>query len=323
MNGVSVANFTHNPWELVDSSVWNSRAWTFQESLFSSCRIFFTAEQVIFNCSYGWNCESIEPIQPLNDPDNHRIKWFKHHEPPIFNNSKGVIHYLIRQYSHRRLSFSKDVLHAFSGVLHAYENLNSPVKHLWGIPIVADENRVLETLYLGLSWEFSKIKAGSCPSRRKDFPSWSWTGWEHTVQYRDWYLARKEYLPPPELEIDIEITSGATMSWMGVKQAVMKSEHYLSQTLFIRVKAWTTTVRLRSLSDLTWEYATIGPEGHTYTFRAQVPIFQDSAELKHMERHEDAYICTGILLGGFKKSGKKNDFHMEHPLLLVVKREQF
>ncbi|KAE9378453.1 HET-domain-containing protein, partial [Stipitochalara longipes BDJ] len=50
MNGLTVANFAHNPWELVDSSVWNSRAWTFQESLFSPCRIFFTTEQVIFNC---------------------------------------------------------------------------------------------------------------------------------------------------------------------------------------------------------------------------------------------------------------------------------
>lgn len=53
IDGISIASFIHNPWELVDSSTWNSRAWTFQESLFSPRRIFFTAEQTIFNCSFS------------------------------------------------------------------------------------------------------------------------------------------------------------------------------------------------------------------------------------------------------------------------------
>jgi Heterokaryon incompatibility protein (HET) len=126
INGVSVANFTNNPWGLVNSSVWNSRAWTFQESLFSQCRIFFTAEQTIFNCASEWSCESIR----FNQPRIRRLGVRS--PPPMFSDSyfHSMIWSLIEYYSRRRLTFSKDILDAFSGVLHAYENLNDRVRNL-------------------------------------------------------------------------------------------------------------------------------------------------------------------------------------------------
>lgn len=333
VNGVSVANFTHNPWELVDSSVWNSRAWTFQESLFSPRRIFFTTEQTIYNCSCGWNCEGIEPTQPrtLNSDNRYRIRnWMVRQAPSTFSNhySPSTIYLLIRQYSQRQLSFSNDVLNAFSGVLHAYDNLSLPVRNLWGIPILSQETSVLESFNIGMSWNFSSTKAPTSLNRRGDFPSWSWTGWEYPVFYKSWYTSRMEYSALHELNAAIEINDGSKVSWMDIKQAIVNGQQNLCNLRFLRLEAWTTPVVLdfsmegsegRS-APISPVYATIGPEGHSNKFRAQVPSLRNCAGLERLEQYKNAYMCTGILLGGFKKNDTKL---MEHPLLLVVKKGQF
>jgi hypothetical protein len=332
VNGVSVANFTHDPWEPVDSSAWNSRAWTFQESLFSLRRIFFTTEQTIYSCASGWNCEGIEPTQTLTlQGANRNLNSMVRHAPPTFSDhySNSMIYILIRQYSRRQLTFSMDILNAFSGVLHAYENLTSPVRHFWGIPIIPHERSVLESFNMGLSWEFSDTATfphqTSLP-RRETFPSWSWTGWGHPVLYKNEHITRKEYLPPPELKIAIRITDGPHMLWLELEHAIMKGQHHLSETKYLRLEAWTTQVVLHfpveeTSTPFKWAYAIIGPEGNSYKFRAQIPISQNSAELEPMEKYDDTYLCTGILLGGFRF--KEWSLKIEHPLLLVAKRGDF
>ncbi|KAN0108859.1 HET domain containing protein [Hyaloscypha variabilis] len=336
MNGISMASFTHNPWELVDSSTWNSRAWTFQESLFSPRRIFFTTEQMIYNCLSGWKCESVELTQPptLDSDNRYRIyrNWMVRPAPPTFQQySTKAIYHLIREYSSRQLSFSKDVLNAFSGVLHAYETLPSPVKNLWGVPIVPTERFVLESLNMGLSWEFAATKALPSVNRRRDFPSWSWTGWDCPVVYKDWYSTRAEYLPMHELNADVEITEGSKVSWVNIKLAIMKDQHQLCNTLYLRIEAWTTPVVLNfpmeeseevASSSFRRAYAIIGQEGHWNMFRAQVPSLRNSAELDriYIEQYGNAYLCAGILLGGFRKTGHN---FAENPLLLVAKRGTF
>jgi len=64
----------------------------------------------------------------------------------------------------------------------------------------------------------------------------------------------------------------------------------------------------------------LGPKKHTRTFYAQAPILRIGAELtlKQMEKGENAYLCTSILLGTFK-----NGFDIDHPLLLVAKKGPF
>jgi hypothetical protein len=237
-----------------------------------------------------------------------------------------MIYILIGQYSLRQLTFSMDILKAFSGVLHAYENLTSPVRHFWGIPIIPHESSVLESFSMSLSWEFSDTATFSHQAslpRREIFPSWSWTGWEHPVSYRDEHITRKEYLPPPELKVAIRITDGPHMLWLELEHATMKRQHHLSETKYLRLEAWTTQVVLHCPVEETstpfkWAYAVIGPEGNSYKFHAQIPIAQNSAELEPMEKYDDTYLCTGILLGGFRC--KEWSLEIEHPLLLVAKR---
>lgn len=68
-------------------------------------------------------------------------------------------------------------------------------------------------------------------------------------------------------------------------------------------------------------YAVVGPEGHKWKFRAQVPN-QTVAELELMENEDDCYLYSGILLGKFEKYAT-NGFYDEHVLLLISKRGEF
>jgi Heterokaryon incompatibility protein (HET) len=159
LKGISLATFPQDPWKCVGRSPWNNRAWTFQESLFSPRRIFFTGKQMIFNCSSGWQCETTKSTQPLNVVvDEIEHQGFKSHMlPPLWSpqNPGRVIYSLIEKYSSRRLTFTGDILNAFMGVLHASEKLPSPVRHHWGVPILSPDNVALESFIYGLSWEMS------------------------------------------------------------------------------------------------------------------------------------------------------------------------
>ncbi|RYC60001.1 hypothetical protein CHU98_g6218 [Xylaria longipes] len=127
----------------------------------------------------------------------------------------------VEQYSKRTLTFDSDSLIAFSGIIRVLESITTfPVRHVWGIPFfhpdddnLADDQLwatyqnfqlapfwkspvlkdhsgpkipppdagvdYLAYLMLGLCWRHSP--SANPPRRRKDLPSWSWTGWEGSV----------------------------------------------------------------------------------------------------------------------------------------------
>ncbi|KAJ2995108.1 hypothetical protein NUW58_g1368 [Xylaria curta] len=126
--------------------------------------------------------------------------------------------YCAEQYSKRTLTFDNDSLIAFSGIIRVLESIATfPVRHIWGIPFfhpdddnLADDQLwmtyqsfqlppfwkspalkdisvpkipppdsgvdYLAYLMLGLCWRHSP--SANPPRRRRDLPSWSWTGWE-------------------------------------------------------------------------------------------------------------------------------------------------
>ncbi|KAI1176285.1 heterokaryon incompatibility protein-domain-containing protein [Nemania sp. FL0916] len=126
------------------------------------------------------------------------------------------------QYSKRTLSFDNDALIAFSGIIRVLESISTfPVRHIWGIPFFHPDDDNLsddqlwstyKTFQLPASWKSPVFKdrsvpksnppvvevdylaylmLGLCwrhlpsvnPRRRKDFPSWSWTGWEGALAW--------------------------------------------------------------------------------------------------------------------------------------------
>ncbi|KAK3906750.1 heterokaryon incompatibility protein-domain-containing protein [Staphylotrichum tortipilum] len=113
-------------------SEWTRRGWTFQERLLSRRMLFFTNSLVSWKCDLDtWNEETIlEPENPVAD------FIFEHHHEPLSRspNRFTLLDYAgyIRDYSRRKLSYGSDILPAFQGVMHCYEQATGERLH-WGL----------------------------------------------------------------------------------------------------------------------------------------------------------------------------------------------
>jgi len=99
-------------------------------------------------------------------------------------------------------------LNAFLGILAAYER-QFGVYHMWGMPYLRLDRAAsaLPTMSHSLFFELTNKSV-----RRTDFPSWSWTGWTHSVgwveyqisSYVNWHM---------DFEIAVELKSGTILDW--------------------------------------------------------------------------------------------------------------
>jgi Heterokaryon incompatibility protein (HET) len=195
-----------DPRKIIRESVWMTRAWTFQEAVFSRNWIVFTDEQVYYQRSQKF----IEFYQPSwkvaseMSPDGGLGEWkllcpLRH----LVDNPKAI-HEQISNYTERRLTYQSDALNGISGILKRYGDDSYPLNHYFGIPIM--EPSVLtkrscsmaEVFLMGLCW-----KARISGARRLEFPSWSWTGWQSVYsQHMD---PVNEYGLQRQNEIQVEL----------------------------------------------------------------------------------------------------------------------
>ena len=195
--------------ESVESSPWAQRAWTFQERLFSRRLVYFTANQIHWQChrciasedmtsaEAGYKAEisswlTIKPqhmgiktpkdgyvdcsLRKLHDGTTHIMR------------SATFMEYakLVQHYSKRQVSRDNDVLDAIAGLLHTFELcFKRPIRH--GLP-----QALLDAAILWRPAE--RLERRDC-----SVPSWSWAGWRGEVKYasafqvevkEDWSLQR-------------------------------------------------------------------------------------------------------------------------------------
>ena len=210
INGQLHAVIPPDPATEIKASKWNSRAWTYQETILSKRKIIFCEQQVYFECS-GMHC--YEAMQaPLPYLHSSIASCFSEwNEPGLFPVSKHrqALDQLFRHlalYTSRDLSFPGDILNGMLGIFSAFHQQAVAAKsnrssrrvlQMAGIPIVpnddhntynlldppiADMSREQQFL-TGLSWNLSRPA-----QRRAGFPSWSWTGWYGTVRPRNHFL---------------------------------------------------------------------------------------------------------------------------------------
>lgn len=213
----------------VDASMWNQRAWTFQERFLSHCRLFITESQAIFQYNGGrytsfehlalslqeldeitedpeseagdTNINSLT-LKSLNDDqsqDQRRNRFsgldrlFFLYDDMRFKLPYGVdfIDYItiIYNYTPRQLSFRSDILNAFAGMAGVLAQ-GCKTRILFGLP-----ERYFQ---FALRWTMDSHKdladweAENAPSYA---PSWSWASTRCSKSYSSWNV--------PDLDLDL------------------------------------------------------------------------------------------------------------------------
>ncbi|KAK0731930.1 heterokaryon incompatibility protein-domain-containing protein [Lasiosphaeris hirsuta] len=175
--------------EAIHNSVWDTRAWTFQEAALSRRIFYFTDLEVSFLCA---ECEAFEHLnQPIalahGDGNSQKSRYG-------VNEADGVVS-LVRRYSTRSMTYSSDALDACVGVLTMWVALNDNCHHYWGIPLRFPADRgspeLCDALWRALCWRLctGDVRSGK---RRAGFPTWSWLAIDGRVQVNTYMGPRKE-----------------------------------------------------------------------------------------------------------------------------------
>jgi hypothetical protein len=162
-----------SPRTRVANSIWMTRGWTYQEAALSRRCIYFTQQEIYFECRIATWRESIsEPVE-----------WIDPSTKQIFKPSHGFPEH-VDLYTARNLSYPNDALNAFRGVLKHLisQSQRTPLLHHWGVEIYPLNDRPGQYAPDLLWSHYSESTLSSARvdpelRRRSAFPSWSWLGW--------------------------------------------------------------------------------------------------------------------------------------------------
>ncbi|KAK1246746.1 hypothetical protein MKX08_000548 [Trichoderma sp. CBMAI-0020] len=204
IGGLTVLSTMRDSQQSIRSSKWFTRGWTFQEALLTRRRLVFTEEQVYFECGAMNCCESFSGSTDAlysewgsTSPQYLRAGMFERsgwHKFVGFRSKPGnalniFTRYLtaVEDYTARELRFEHDSLNAFAGIMKKFERAREPIIQLWGIPTTIRRGELTERCFVeALCWSHAHTGWDDGflrPSRRPDFPSWSWAGWAGKVEY--------------------------------------------------------------------------------------------------------------------------------------------
>jgi hypothetical protein len=222
IGNTSYVSVPPDPAHEIQGSKWNSRGWTYQETVLSKRRLIFCQDQVYFECSSMHCYESMDmPLKALHTTDQEYFSTWN--EPGIFAPVTKRRHPLdevfeqFAEYTKRDLSYSGDILNGMMGILAAFERTYESFLHYGGVPIVPD---VTATEFNGSTRDSTRVEqfaTGLCwklddPSlRRPGFPSWSWTGWHGIVSSLGGYDGYIENTY--DIKFSVQFPGGSSVDW--------------------------------------------------------------------------------------------------------------
>jgi hypothetical protein len=167
----------------IGASCWNSRAWTYQESLCARRKLFFTDTQLLWKCHKSCFHESLNHLGRLPG------FFMSRHMGDMMINASGpwAVGNYISSYSRRHLSHESDALNAILGIFRTIERAERPAYHVYGIPILPGYRDIQAGWTAVATQHSSRFVLGMCwihsipGARRASHPSWSWTGWKCVV----------------------------------------------------------------------------------------------------------------------------------------------
>jgi hypothetical protein len=146
--------------DLLRTCAYNSRGWTFQESMLSKRCLIFTDHRIFYHCSSGLQSES----KMLGNSDVWPNRSILPSAVLDVDGQFGLYTRLVHDFSKRKLTYPEDSLKAIRGVFSILSN-NYQWRFIAGLPS--------HLLHHALLWR----SASSHHLRNRAFPSWSWAGW--------------------------------------------------------------------------------------------------------------------------------------------------
>ncbi|RYP56080.1 hypothetical protein DL771_012143 [Monosporascus sp. 5C6A] len=167
---------------LLESSQWNNRGWTYQEAMLSKRILLFTHRQLYYHCNLASFSEDMHFVpgykrrkEGVADIENHPLYQASHmhslRDRREFRLEQHWFSYgpLVEDFSPKQFSHESDVLKAIVGILRTMTDTRME-KYVCGVPTSIFEWALL--------WQpLGPIKRRSCASTGYPFPSWSWIGW--------------------------------------------------------------------------------------------------------------------------------------------------
>ncbi|KAF2738815.1 HET-domain-containing protein [Polyplosphaeria fusca] len=189
----------------LNTSIWKTRAWTFQESLLSHRRIVFTKNQAHFVCNESAHSEdaiyslslakdlNVHPTSEyltfINPSISHVGRWDDTLRMRIFSTMVG-------EYVTRKMTNEGDALNAVSALLQELETTTMADGFLLGLPLLAFRYALLWCPpYFENQKRFPKRRVAG------NFPSWSWLGWVFVIRVwtRAWHVNLRDLQPPMDV----------------------------------------------------------------------------------------------------------------------------
>jgi hypothetical protein len=187
-NILSVAMAPISLGEQLQNSYWNTRGWTYQEQALSERCLYFTPDEVFFNCRQSSRRECYDQdndlkyfTMRLNAPWWGRIHKVTHEAPLVSvpsrqahkssNNEEYAA--TISNYTRRHLTYSEDILNAFTGI---YQRCTG--EDAFQLPLVATQGIRTSSVAHSLLWFIPQSDTSTIRMRNKvrgtTLATWSW-----------------------------------------------------------------------------------------------------------------------------------------------------
>lgn len=327
LGSLSLSQLMTNIKEEVGDSHWNSRGWTYQESLLARRRLVFTATQCCFQCGEQWFLESLDYST--------RSTFDFFHIPHPFPERSAQDRWLqsfdmrAQEYSRRQLSKDSDAVPAFTGILNRFRSFT----HVSGVPVFDNAypgTPVQGALLGGLAWFFITDDTAaqshtheSLPRRRLGVPSWTWCAWEcGSTPYRpSWKMLgpkreRLDFLATTSISVEDE--EGNIAQWFGSSMRVVAEKLLtLSDVKFLRVRGWVCDIVIPDTS----QHLPQQNMSYEQTFfshlnrQGDLPRLNALARKRHMRSVGGVFIFKGWVVSIMQRS-ESGDFEIGQVMLL-------
>jgi hypothetical protein len=194
-NGAKILQSQRSRTTLAKPFPWYQRGWTYQEDIFSHRKLYFEDGCIKWRCKEAFWCEdSVDDISLGPKPNSANFHYMASSAFPDLER----FCMMVNSYNIRELTFPRDALDAFAGVLNALSALFDG-GFLCGLPVLF--------LDISLLWQpevsLTSRRLGQTSENIRHLPSWTWAGWQGPVQLLrsiECHYLKKDYFTNGRLE---------------------------------------------------------------------------------------------------------------------------